>query len=474
QWTEFFDSDLWSQKILQLSHIEPAIKHGILALSTLHERFENSTPIFNAGNSDFAFLQYMQAVKHSNDLLTAHQAGRVDVEKILIACIIFTCYENLAGNYRAANMHLRNGLRILCQHRQDVLLHARGPPVNESIASVLFRFDLQAMTFSDNASPYDYSIDCPPECPIIPVAYTSVSQARNDLVGLLRCMMWIAGVANINPRATENPTWLHIYTQLMASMDAFELTFDHFQAFLPMSGAPIDAKTQAGCSLIKIYYLMARTIVAAGASPVRNELSWDPFVGQFKTIVDLAETLPALVKPPFSSLPSTSPPLTPKPPATKPASKKRPPAFTPSFELSPIVPLFVTACRCRDPIIRRRAISLLLTCRRREGVWDSYGAGMVALQVVKLEEGIGEMVELDEGGWLPLSNNTNAGVEGCGFAGGSAGGGGGEMGSGGGFAHIREEKRVVDVFVSVSVGERQIGVNYLMGSGESVDRYVRF
>jgi hypothetical protein len=103
---------------MQLSHTEPAIKHGILALSTMHERFENTIPIFSAKSNDFAFVQYMQAVKHSNDLLTAHAEGKADIEKVLIACIIFTCYENLAGNYRAANMHLRNGLRILSQHKR--------------------------------------------------------------------------------------------------------------------------------------------------------------------------------------------------------------------------------------------------------------------------------------------------------------------------------------------------------------------
>lgn len=499
KWTEFFDSDLWSQKILQLSHTEPAIKHGILALSTMHERFESTTPIFSAKTNDFAFVQYMQAVKHSNDLLTAHQEGKVDVEKVLIACIIFTCYENLAGNYRAANMHLRNGLRILGQHRRDMPPHGQTTPSQESIANVLYRFDLQAMTFSDNASPYDYSLDNPPDCPHIPQTYGRNASARNDLVGLLRCMMWISGVANINPSAPEHPTWLQIYTQLMGSFEAWEKTFDHYQQNIPPHEQG-DPKVYAGNTLLKIYAIMARTIVAAGAG-LKTEMAWDSFVDSFKTIVDLAETLPILNKaasqpssrasssPPRGSpalsplrpatthrpiapnpatpasastpgtstlvfLPDPAPPIqrcqTPCEYTTAPVAKRKPSSFSPSFELSPIVPLFVTACRCRDPVLRRRAIALLLNCRRREGVWDSFGAGMVALQVVKLEEGIGEIVDLGQDNWLPLNPKCKEGGD------------------------IAEGRRVQDVFVSVNMAERQIGVNYLMRSGECLDRYVKF
>ncbi|KAF2263728.1 hypothetical protein CC78DRAFT_533736 [Lojkania enalia] len=494
KWTEFFESDLWSQKILQLSHVEPAIKHGILALSTLHERFESIAPIFTNQTDDFAFVQYMRAVKHSNSLLTAHNEGRVDVEKILIACIIFTCYENLAGNYRAANMHLQNGLRILGQHKRSLPAMIGWTASQESIANVLFRFDLQAMTFSDNTAPYDYSFDNAPECPRIPDVYAKNANARDDLVGLLRCMMWIAGIANIKPSALEHPRWLEMYAALMGSLEAWETSFEKYQSNLaPMEHA--DPKTYAGNTLLRIYAIMARTIVAAGAG-LRTEGSWDSFVNSFQTIVDLGETLPILNRPASkpSSRSSESPPLsttTPQPvkhrpiapnpgtctpapppgtstfvflpsphPPTRPATlppetsgshmpSRKPSSFSPSFELSPIVPLFVTACRCRDPILRRRAIALLLNCRRREGVWDSYGAGMVAIQCVKLEEGLAEVVEPGPDNWLPLGHKCKSASD------------------------ISEERRVQDVFVSVNMAERQVGVNYLLRSGESFDRYVK-
>jgi len=47
------------------------------------------------------------------------------------------------------------------------------------------------------------------------------------------------------------------------------------------------------------------------------------------------------------------------------------------FDSGVIIPLWFTGHKCRDPIIRRRVISLLLKFPRREGVWDSVFAGLV-------------------------------------------------------------------------------------------------
>jgi len=471
---------------MQLSHSEPAIKHGVLALSTLHERFESTTAMSSSKPNDFAFVQYMRAVRHSNDLLTAHQEGRVDVEKVLIACIIFICYENLAGNYRAADMHLRNGLRIVNQQRKN-LAPLQPTTSQDSVANILYRFDLQAMTFSDNAAPYEFGLDSPPECPQIQSTYARNDSARDDLVGLFRCMMWISGTANINPQAPEHPTWIRVYSQLMAAVAAWDKSFEAYLRNIPLHEQG-DPRVYAGNTLLKMYAILARTIVAAGAG-LRTELAWDPLIDSFKTIVDLAETLPILTKPasPGSETPSpsTTPisgpsgnrPIAPSPmqstpsppqgatqhvfqaePAISPPQASSPPtgphqklsSFTPSFELSSIIPLFVVACRCRDPILRRRALTVLLNCRRREGAWDSFGAGMVALQCIKLEEGIDQATELGPGNWLPLNPKCKGREE------------------------IEDSRRVQDIFVGVNMAERQVGVNYVMRSGEALNRYIKF
>ena len=60
------------------------------------------------------------------------------------------------------------------------------------------------------------------------------------------------------------------------------------------------------------------------------------------------------------------------------------PTFT--LTLGIISPLFITCSRCRDPTIRRRALHLLLTCNRKEGIWNSVLTGRVAERVISIEE----------------------------------------------------------------------------------------
>ena len=56
------------------------------------------------------------------------------------------------------------------------------------------------------------------------------------------------------------------------------------------------------------------------------------------------------------------------------------------LHLGYIPPLFFTATRCRDPVIRRQAITVLHDSRRRERVWDSCAAARVAERVMTIEE----------------------------------------------------------------------------------------
>jgi hypothetical protein len=468
--------------VLQLSHNQPAVKHGILALSIMHEWYEGTLSMSAVNSHNFAFVQYMQAIKHSNQLLTAYQEGKASLEIVLIACLIFTSYENLAGNFRAASMHLRNGLRILDQNKHSI--DTRTDAIRGAIANSLYRFDLEAMTFSDNASPYDYMLDQAPVCPQIQDNYTSNNTARDDLVGLLRCMMWLSGVGNRYPKASQHPEWLRIHREMSSALKQWETVFASYQSRTYLQ-SQADPKVYAGNTLLKMCAIVVRIVRGSGAGAV-TEMAWDPFLDSFKTIVDLAETIPLLRPPPSRSAASSQAPspsstgprlLAPNPatvPTTPPTNsstvvfslKSSPPLrepsnwnvhdvprsqqqvashFSPSFELSPIVPLFIVACRCRDPFIRRRAIALLLSYRRREGVWDSLGAGMVAAQCMKREEKLDpdQVLDLDNvAKFLERSPTVNQ----C--------------------SDVPESARVRDILVAVKAVDGRIDLVYSMTTGE--------
>lgn len=459
----------------------------------MHERYEGIAPLTSFSSQDFAFLQYMQAIKHSNELLTAYQKGKTSLEMVLIACIIFTCYENLVGNYKAAGMHLRNGLRILDESSKDRSI--KHDLSHSPVAHSLYRFDLEAMTFSDNASRYDYELDLAPVCPEIHNVYTSNENARDDLVGILRCMMWCSGVVDKYTHATEHPEWLRVHKEMSSALKRWEATFESYQEKMPPHDQT-DTKIYAGNTLLRIAAVMIRVIIGSGGG-AGSEMAWDPFIDSFKTIIDLAETIPILrppqstrtpgdasssntpapkiavprtlalnpasVKSNYTPAPTTiifsarsNAPLQPPPTASKAVSppflgqspEKMPSYFSPSFELSPIVPLFITACRCRDPHIRRRAISLLLSFRRREGVWDSLGAGMVAAQCMKKEEDIDPHVPLGFDNVAEFLARPSKIMD---------------------RSQVAENCRVKDIYVEVKMVEGRVDLVYSMTSGENVD-----
>jgi len=56
------------------------------------------------------------------------------------------------------------------------------------------------------------------------------------------------------------------------------------------------------------------------------------------------------------------------------------------FDSHVVIPLYMTGYKCREPKIRRRAISLLLANPRREGVFDSLLAGKMTQLAMNIEE----------------------------------------------------------------------------------------
>jgi hypothetical protein len=57
-----------------------------------------------------------------------------------------------------------------------------------------------------------------------------------------------------------------------------------------------------------------------------------------------------------------------------------------SYEMRIIPPLYYTALKCRDPSVRREALSLLSSSSPREGLWDSRIAVKVAERAIQIEE----------------------------------------------------------------------------------------
>lgn len=71
------------------------------------------------------------------------------------------------------------------------------------------------------------------------------------------------------------------------------------------------------------------------------------------------------------------------------------------------MPVFFIAMKCRDPVLRRKAIQLLEEYERQEGLLNSKVLARVAERLVEIEEGDGD------GGQMKINNvNVQFGMEG--------------------------------------------------------------
>lgn len=95
QLSGFFDSEFWNRSVPQATLHEPAIRHAVLALSALHERFEsgdNSILIktWNRNEGGFALQQYNKSIHY---LIRPNNRCKQSVHVCLVACMLFACFE---------------------------------------------------------------------------------------------------------------------------------------------------------------------------------------------------------------------------------------------------------------------------------------------------------------------------------------------------------------------------------------------
>ena len=95
QMAGFFSSEIWDRLILQATHYEPAIRHAVLALGSLHERFENEDQslqkqTWSRGEGGFALEHYNLAIQ---SLMNPANCGRLNIDVCLIACMLFCSFE---------------------------------------------------------------------------------------------------------------------------------------------------------------------------------------------------------------------------------------------------------------------------------------------------------------------------------------------------------------------------------------------
>lgn len=103
--SEPYDSEFWGDFVLRCSAFEGAIRHSIVAISSLYEDFCRKPDGGQLEDNDFALQHYNTAIQ----LVTQTQEASL----VLLVCILFVCIEYIQGNVKVALQHSQHGLNIL-------------------------------------------------------------------------------------------------------------------------------------------------------------------------------------------------------------------------------------------------------------------------------------------------------------------------------------------------------------------------
>ena len=379
----YLPSDFWATLLLQASHTDPAILHAVIALGSLHEIYEeHSSRCLEDGEAldrrRFALQQSNKAISHlSTQLSVAPPSGEV----ILICCLLFICLETFQGDYEAALTHLNSGLRIL-----GLFLHQDRHPdlvsemptyhdrdfVEHKLAPLFAQLDLQASTYLNTrtvnykliANDLDAAVGPP-----VPETFTDLTEAQESLNSQLHFMLhyeheaWQTLVAARDANHEPSDELLGSFVEAQANhRGQLEKWLVTLNVYLTNCNVKMGSRELRAAVVLKIHHITCKILLEA--TLYDHETAFDDLVDEFERIVALAETL--------SSIPSAIPRSGLKP--------------VYSFGWGTLPSLYYTATRCRDPVIRRRALALLSASPRREGVWDSLVLASIVRWVIGEEE----------------------------------------------------------------------------------------
>jgi hypothetical protein len=199
--------------------------------------------------------------------------------------------------------------------------------------------------------------------------YTSFQSIEEAHLALNRIFNRISHWAHwVPPTVATTPgpdsKWLKLEEQLIGiQLAEWDEAFTPFQRTSdPAALLPLVQRT-----ILHVFYY--RTIDG------ESEMEWDKYLPQFEKAVQYAEAYVQTTKSP-SAYSSSS--------ATEPDPTQKVPVLTTSIDM--VLSLFLVSSRCRNRLIRRRALALLKGYHRREALWESNQVASVCERIIELEE----------------------------------------------------------------------------------------
>lgn len=365
---EFRPCDTWRKTLMFYSQTVPAVRYAATALALVHRDH------LDCGTTDQVYQLQASKVRPSSEAplvqynraiqLLLNLEGDDSIEKTaitLLVCYLFMSFDLLAGNYVEATRHLRGGVELARKTQQVMtqkgITHGAYSLLGQ-VTEQIRRLDMQAVTFLIDWNPLITRESLISWMPAPDLAFASLDQAADHMQTLVSRIIRLR--YRNHPPEGETPISVSLMqATTKAQLERWRRLFD---AMLRQDGSLLgDAESQPLIPLLELQYTVAWTLLDAPHE--KSEMEFDDFLPQFQHAMVLARKV-AAVHTRYSG-------------STK-------PTFTPEIGFVPV--LYVIGAKCRDPVVRREAVSLLRQQPIREAVWDSVLSAIVLERMIEVEE----------------------------------------------------------------------------------------
>ena len=373
----------WSRLVYQIGYTEPAVRHALIAIGYL---FEKEGKAYNSQScephadikDDFLFHQYNRAIGH----LVKHMSEcPSSVHISIVTCILFVCLEFLMEQPHSCYVHFKSGLEILFNARaskaigpvssvglgknaeESPTLKTLGLPkgptddfIEESLVPLFTRLSLGALLHGADDSYISFTN--PTILRNLSITFSNVEQSWHILADLMNQALKFIRMTSTKKFAQTSLSQddMDVHSSLLFSLERWLQSQEKYEH----DNRQNHKRNPKLCS-VRLFFRCAWIWLSCCIDPL--EMEYDYHTAGFQEIVSLGQIL----------LESS---LTPSDTTE----------FDFAYDMEFIGPMYFGASRCRDPQLRRKALSILAKRRRREGLWDSKRCVMIAERIIAIEE----------------------------------------------------------------------------------------
>ena len=356
----------WPDLVVKLSSFQPAVRHSLLALSSLHESANTKDTEIKKSNWAFAFREYERAIGAVRSLGSGD--GEESTAVVLLVCLLFVCIEFLADNETASQLHICQGRGILSELGAASFVSPSMEMIKEELVPIYIRLSLSSYTFGSRPAAIPYHLKATASSSAIPGNFVSLNEARRFLYqiideGLRFSIDGQSAIFATEVGTAEMQSLLSTQQRLLSQLTQWNNAFT-ILALRAASSTSSDGGSAPEWNLPLLYYHAAVTWVSTALQ--RLDTAYDDYTTSFASIISMASSI------------------------IHARSARQLPSDAFAFEAELIPPLYWTVTKCRHPLLRREALSLLSTekvVERVENLWEASEAAAIAARVIEIEEG---------------------------------------------------------------------------------------